>query len=876
MFLEELETGAIECHVSDASGEEYLEYSWEPVGSTTRDYLDNPRLIPENAPNPSVVAPEAPVYDTLESFRSGETTFRYRYRLTAMSRATGLSSHAEVEVFVSSSRPSVYCPLEIVVEEGSNVVLDCEGVDPLSGRMDYEEDGASIEWEWEGLWGTSTGLLKGTDLSSPLFTAPPGSAGEEYHYIASMTSSASGMPRTARRRVTVKVTGAEEGTQAAADASALESAGEALGFTCSYNISLNEGYSWNVICIFSGAHRQGKPTMVFTTHAGTPDNTLRWWGSEIWDYDEALMITYGYSVTFRPTIKDFPETTTFRYKLTGTAADGSKGHMYITATVIDLNGGLAPVVTCNNPDPVYEGEDDLSLACTVEHPRSDQEHSWTGTDIANRLTDTDTLTPTFSVPDNVDANTDYDYTVTLSASGIDDVTKDVTVTVLNKPAITVTCEDPDDVDEGASDIALDCEALGAPGDNPDYTWSWSPTDNLTDHDTGRPTFDVPDDVDQDTTYTYTVTASADNAEDGTAEVTVTVKNPVSASVTCSDVEVYEATDDFTLNCIEFYVTVSGDLEEAISTASTTYSWTARGSTPDTDRLSATNIENPTFDVPDAVESNETYEYTFKISGPHFADATDDITVTVLEKPDITVMCEDSSYEVDEGDTDIELECEASGAPGGDPQYTWSWSPIDKLTGHDTATPTFAVPSDVERHTTYSYTATATAEDADDGTAVVTVKVRDLGLLACNDSEAYEATADFTLDCSVRNEPAGATYMWTARGSTTDTGLLVGGTDGPTPTFAVPVDIDEPSGADKHYYYTATIMVGGVEEEREDVTVTILEKPDISICGQRSYYGEAFEVSAGARVVLPYEDCPEGVRGAPGPQSRLHVCVEYLR
>ena len=204
------------------------------------------------------------------------------------------------------------------------------------------------------------------------------------------------------------------------------------------------------------------------------------------------------------------------------------------------------------------------------------------------------------------------------------------------------------------------------------------------------------------------------------------------------------------------------------------------------------------------------------------------------------------------------------APGGDPQYTWSWSPIDKLTGHDTATPTFAVPSDVERHTTYSYTATATAEDADDGTAVVTVKVRDLGLLACNDSEAYEATADFTLDCSVRNEPAGATYMWTARGSTTDTGLLVGGTDGPTPTFAVPVDIGEPSGADKHYYYTATIMVGGVEEEREDVTVTILEKPDISICGQRSYYGEAFEVSAGARVVLPYEDCPEGVRGAPGP------------
>ena len=189
VFLEELEIGSIECHVSDALGEEFLEYMWEPVGSTTRDYLDNPRLIPEDSPTPSVIAPEAPRYDTLESFRSGETTFRYRYRLTATSRATGLSSFSEVEVYVSSSRPSVYCPLEVAVEEGETTQLDCKGVDPLSARMDYDEDGASIEWEWEGLWGTSTGLLDATDISSAVvYGFLPGSAGKEYHYIASMTS----------------------------------------------------------------------------------------------------------------------------------------------------------------------------------------------------------------------------------------------------------------------------------------------------------------------------------------------------------------------------------------------------------------------------------------------------------------------------------------------------------------------------------------------------------------------------------------------------------------------------------------------------------------------------------------------------------------
>ena len=235
--------GSIECHVSDAVGEEFLEYMWEPVGSTTRDYLDNPRLIPEDAPNPSVVAPEAPVYETLESFRSGETTFRYRYRLTATSRATGLSSSSEVEVFVSSSRPSVYCPLEVVIEEGATIALDCEGVDPLSGRMDYDEDGASIEWEWSGLWGTSTTLLDGTDLSSPLFTAPRGSAGKEYHYIASMTSSSSGAPLTARRKVTVTVTGAEEGAQVVAKDSASAAGNKPLlGFEINCDGTFSNGH----------------------------------------------------------------------------------------------------------------------------------------------------------------------------------------------------------------------------------------------------------------------------------------------------------------------------------------------------------------------------------------------------------------------------------------------------------------------------------------------------------------------------------------------------------------------------------------------------------------------------------------------------------
>ena len=1162
VFLEELETGAIECHAWDASGEEYLDYSWEPVGSTTRDYLDNPRLIPEDAPNPSVVAPEAPVYETLESFHSGETTFRYRYRLTAASRATGLSSHEEVEVFVSSSRPSVYCPLEIVVEEGETVTLDCEGVDPLSFRMDYDEEAASVLWEWEGLWGTDTAPLDATELSSPLFTAPPGSAGKEYHYIASMTTSASGVPRTARRRVTVRVTEAEEGKQAAGDASALAYKGavpvvmcndaevyeDTADFTLDCSVTNEPSgatYAWAARGSTSGTSQLSSTTLLKPTF-DVPDDidepngadkyykyTVTLSASGIDDVTEDVKVTvlekpdifcssttslflsgvpegyhvdpllfsgctppgwqgapdgsnYTFAWTARGSTSDTSllsatniETPTFdvpdavdsdeRYYYTLTVSAANADDDTSNATVTVWNRGVlppAPVITCNDAE-VYEGAADFTLNCSVANEPSGATYAWTtrgSTANTDDLSSTTILKPTFDVPDNVDADTDYDYTVTLSASGIDDITADVTVTVKNKPDITVTCGRAlYFVNEGDRDIELDCTASGAPGTDPDYTWSWSPTTNLTDHNTATPTFDVPDDVDQDTTYTYTVTATADNAEDGTAEVRVWVQNPVGVSVNCFDAEVYEAADDFTLNCSGFYVTGSGfDLEKA--KASTTYEWTARGSTSDTSLLSATDIRKPTFYVPDEVESDTTYEYTLKLSGPHFSDATGDITVTVLDtdstdppltctdsevyegaadftldcsvtneppgatynwttsgiagliplssttilkptfdvpdnvdadtdydytvtlsasginditedvtvtvlekpdivpcgsfingfyvftvyegaedfqfphcgytgapapavyrfgwttrgstsstaisllsatdieqpffrvpdavsedkryeytmtvsadnadpflmsytvhvknKPDITVTCEDNPYDVDEGDDDIELECEASGAPGDDPDYTWSWSPTTSLTGHDTDTPTFAVPDDVDRDTTYTYTVTATAANAEDGTAEVMVTVKDTDtpapVVTCLGSEVYEATADFTLDCSVENEPSGATYAWTARGSTSGTSLLIS-TTALNPTFTVPDDID----ADTDYDYTVTLSASGIDDITADVTVTVLEKPDI-YCSE---YGEG-ELTAAFLAYEGHTDrslntCDSGWAGAPG-------------
>ena len=731
-------------------------------------------MIPEDVPNPSVVAPEAPAYETLESFRSGETTFLYRYRLTATSRATGLSSWREVEVYVSGSRPSVYCPLEVAVEEGSAVSLDCEGVDPLSHRMDYDEDGASILWEWEGLWGASTSLLDATDMSSALFTAPAGSAGEEYHYIASMTSQASGMPRTARRRVTVRVVG-----------------GEAVGDTVA-DIAATNGASWNVDCTHDTVDNEYHFLTVWSgtiyhVDEGDPDFTIQCrltaepGGAYTWSWTAAggtANTSRLSAVDISSPVFDVPENvngdTEYRYWLIASVVTCPCGDPpYEDRDLIRVHvrdtGPPPPSLACTHPDPVYEGTADITLDCSVTNEPTGAAYSWAvrgSTSNTNDLSSTTILQPTFAPPGDIaesgGANKDYEYTVTLSAGGVKQASEEVTVTVLEKPNIYPPC--------------------GITG------------------------------------YSFIS---------------------------------YEGEADFQLTyCPEYNYTGAPGLSPVYR-----YNWTTRGSTSSTaiSLLSATDVEEPFFRVPDAVSEDKRYEYTMTVSADNADPFLMSYAVNVKNKPPIVVTCEDPDS-VYEGSADIELECEASGAPSGS-SYTWSWSPTTRLTDHDTGTPTFAVPGSVEQDTTYTYTVRATVNRADAGTAEVTVTVKDTDAaapsLTCADSEVYEGAADITLDCSVENEPSDAAYSWTGA----DVANRLTGTDRATPTFSVPGEV---GGWDKDYDYTVTLSVAGIDTASTDITVRVLEKPDIQSCiGRRAY-----EKNEGAPD-FSLVGCLDPLQGAPG-------------
>ena len=826
VFLEELETGQVECHAWDASGEEYLEYSWEPVGSTTRDYLDNPRLIPEDSPTPSVVAPETPAYETLESFRSGETTFRYRYRLTATSRATGLSSSSEVEVYVSSSRPSVYCPLEVVVEEGETIALDCEGVDPLSHRMDYDEESASVLWEWEGLWATSTAPLAAKDLSSPLFTAPAGSAGKEYHYIASMTSSASGVPRTARRKVTVRVVGEEDVSGPTDD----------FYIDCPDNdFEMYEGEASDGSRIIICSKSPYKPPKHYMTSrqtyksvASSPNAVMgttgrasqpilaigiAWWRNSVPQFTAPPVsedTKYVFSIRLCP--RSLPEPCSEEDAL---ASDD------VTVIVLD---GTRPAVTCNTPAPVYEAAADFALDCSVTNEPEGAAYNWTGTDIADRLTDTDGLAPTFSVPDNVDSDTDYEYRVTLSVNGVVQNSTDVTVRVLNR-RLDVTCTDPS-VYEGNSDFALHCEVdesvLQA---GHEATWNWEPTDRLVDHDTGTPTFDVPAEVHSDTEYRYAVTATAEDVEAGTATVTVRVldRRDIVVSCTVASYEVYEGSADVAFDC-----SASG----APSGSAYSYYWTPRGDTQDTSLLSATGTASPTFYVPEEVDRATTYEYLLTASADNAEDGAARVAVTVLNREPLAARCADPGS-VYEGSADIAFDCEASGAPAGS-TYEYAWTPrgdtqdTSLLSAADIASPTFLVLEEVNETTTYEYLLTASADNAEDGAAAVAVTVLNREPLAVRcavPGSIYEGSADFELDCSASGAPSGSdySYSWTAIGATANTDRL-SAVDIASPTFYVPEEVDRAT----TYEYLLTASAENAEDGAAEVAVRVLNKEPLAV------------------------------------------------
>ena len=331
------------------------------------------------------------------------------------------------------------------------------------------------------------------------------------------------------------------------------------------------------------------------------------------------------------------------------------------------------------------------------------------------LSDPNIRNPTFTVID-VGRYWQTQYTLRVEASdGTITVTAEfiVIVAVVDRGRVFYSYVDKIIRDEGAPDFTMDIVAVGdTTGLDRSYSWSGSEealnllsvTDILT------PEFYVPEDVNGKQSYVYTVDVYTGDADTERFNITVEVRDTYVAapSVTCNNSYVFEGSDDIMLDC-----SVTDEPSGAM------YSWEARGGTTDTDLLiSGTDGPSPTFAVPDEVEDDETYEYLLTVSAANAEDGTAEVTVTVLNRSALALVCT-SSYEVYEGAEDFSFDCSASGAPAG-VEYTYVWEARGGTTdtdllisGTDGSSPTFAVPDEVDETTRYEYLLTVSAENAED-------------------------------------------------------------------------------------------------------------------------------------------------------------------
>ena len=495
---------------------------------------------------------------------------------------------------------------------------------------------------------------------------------------------------------------------------------------------------------------------------------------------------------------------TYEYRLTVSDENAEAGTAEVTVTVLNK---AALVLVCANPDPVYEGSPDIALECAASGgvggsgalAGSEYEYVWTllnntGAAAAPALLSAaDIASPTFFVPEDVPQTTRYEYQVTVSAERADPATAEVTVTVLNKGALALVCAgNPYSAYEGSEDITLDCSASGEPGapgalESSDYEYAWTPLnttgatadmDLLSAADVASPTFAVPAAVAADETYEYLLTVSAENAEAATVKVTVTVLNKGALALACAGnpYSAYEGSEDITLDCAASGEPGASGAPGASERSGYEYAWTPlnnTGAAEGVDLLSALDISSPTFAVPAAVAADETYEYLLTVSAENADPATVEVSVTVLNKAALALVCAGNPYSVYEGSEDITLDCAASGEPGASGAlgasersgYEYTWTPLnntgatadtDLLSALDIASPTFAVPAEVAADETYEYLLTVSAENAEAATVEVTVTVLNKAALALvcagNPYSVYEGSEDITLDCAASGEP----------------------------------------------------------------------------------------------------------------------------
>ena len=487
----------------------------------------------------------------------------------------------------------------------------------------------------------------------------------------------------------------------------------------------------------------------------------------------------------------------------------------VTVTTTGDDDGLTWSITGGNTD----GDGDNSLPFAI---------------------DADTGAITVNDADDLDFETTSSYTLTVQATDdVNDDSEDITITISNV-AITVTDTDATISETAAADAAV--VTVSATGDD-DIAYVWSITGGNTDGDadlnpafainsgTGAITVNDADDLDFETTSTYTLTVQATDGatQSDTEDITITISN---VAITVTDTQ---ATIDETSAADAEVVTVSATGDDDIA-----YVWSITGGNTDGDGDNslpfAINSGTGAITVNDAddLDFETTSSYTLTVQATDGATQTDteDITITISN---VAITVTDTQATIDETSA-ADAEVVTVSATGDDDiAYVWSITNGNTDGDGDNSLP-FAINSgtgaitvndadDLDFETTSSYTLTVQATDG-----ATQTDTEDITITISNVAPTVVDT-DATISETAAADSAVVTVTTTGDDDGLTWSITGGNTDGDNDN-SLPFAIDADTGAitvndaddldfETTSSYTLTVQAtDDVNDDSEDITITI--------------------------------------------------------
>ncbi len=407
-----------------------------------------------------------------------------------------------------------------------------------------------------------------------------------------------------------------------------------------------------------------------------------------------------------------------------------------TVTVTDANGctdqttivvNVAPALTVTaSADDLFIGTCPTSVShldATVVGGEPGYTYKWTP---LTGLDDSNIQSPTAKPA----VTTTYTVTVT-DANGCQ-ATDVITITV--RPALTLTLA----VDDSSIGTCPTSEAhitSTAGGGEPGYTYLWTPAAGLSSDIDPNPT------AKPVATTTYTLTVTDQNGCTISRDITITVVPALTVTASATDLLIGTCpTSTSTLTA----VALGGE-------PGYTYSW-----------LPAAGLDNPALQAPLA-KPPVTTTYTVTVTDNNGCTATADVTITVA--PDLTAVATADDLLIGTCPTSVShLDVTAS---GGEPGYTYLWSPVTGLSDPNSKTPT-AKPS-----ATTTYTVTVTDANGCQTTAAVTIVVAPvLNVIVTADDYNIGTcpSSDAQLTAVAGGGEPGYTYLWSPATGLSDAGI----------------------------------------------------------------------------------------------------------